>query len=102
VSDTKTYWLEFADQDKWLGAAIVEVTVEDAADALIDNQTRFPQARPGAEWIGAAASNAWKNGCNPGGSMRAIDITGATLPEDTPFNTLMQEKELRERGLIIK
>ncbi len=67
----KVFWLSFCDGDKptgeqFLGAAIVEVTAEEADAAAIEVMLRFPLAQPGAEWLAAASRKAHALGCNPG------------------------------------
>lgn len=97
--DTKTFWLSFVEQDQFLGVAIVDVTIEEAAAMFTEQLDRFPNARPGAEWFGAAIRKAWQHGCNPGGQVGCADITERITPE-TPRYVLMQKDELRQRGFL--
>lgn len=78
----KTFWLSFCDNDKpngeqFLGACVVDVSEEQANDALTDIDVRFPNHADGAEWIGAAIKAAWELGCNPGGEMASFEMTDA-------------------------
>lgn len=73
---TRTFWLSFASEEAgFLGVAIVDVDEADAAAAKVIIAERFPHARPGAEWIGAASAKAHATGCNPGGQMLSHDVT---------------------------
>lgn len=102
MSDAKTFWLSFGDGEKpdgeqFLGVAVVDVSVEEAADALEDIRTRFPKASPGAEWIAAATRKAWLMGCNPGGAVLCAEVPpehAAVLPR----NRLLTNEELERFG----
>lgn len=98
---TKTFWLSFCDPDKpkgeqFLGAAVVDVTDEMAAEALIDVILRFPMAMDEAEWPAAATREAHRTGCNPGGEVAITEITEA--PPDIlaayPRNQLLSRAEI--------
>lgn len=95
----KTFWLEFNDHGLPLGAAIIDVSVEEAADVYVLLQETSPRAKPGAEWLAAAVKKAWQRGCNPGGQVYGVEVTGR-IPDDAPHDQLMQERELRAAGLI--
>jgi len=97
---TKTFWLSFCDAERpkgrqFLGVAVVDVTDEDAANALIDVVLKFPFAQEGAEWISAASQKAWQMGCNPSGEMASFE-----MPHDDertfmyPRNTLLQKSDI--------
>ena len=94
---TRTYWLSFADE-KFLGAAVVDVTRADAdvARAMID--TRYQHRERGAEWTAAAIMKAHKQGCNPGGEVLAIDITDAEHPIPLIKNRLLTREDLEDAG----
>ena len=76
----KIFWLSFCDTakkkgDQFLGGCVVEVTDEEAREALTELVLRFPDHREGAEWIAAATRKASRTGCNPGGEVAGYDIT---------------------------
>ena len=101
---TRTLWLSFCDGAKpagqqFLGVCVVDVTPEEADEALIDVLFRFPLAEPGAQWIAAAVKKAHRAGCNPGGEVATADITDATPPAPLPKNRLLSFKELEDLGL---
>ena len=96
----KTFYLSFCDNDRpegqrFLGACVVDVTQEDADNALVVLAARFPQALPESEWIAAAMTKAHREKCNPGGEVMSCEI-----PQDNPAlalyprNTLMSLAEL--------
>jgi hypothetical protein len=104
---TRTFWLSFVDPDKpegqrLLGVAIVDVNDEEAAHAKLDVAARFPNAQPDAEWIAAATSRAWAVGCNPGGEIGFMDITGQPQAAHGPRDRLMQYAELLDLGLVAR
>lgn len=102
----KTFWLSFVDPagregHRFLGVAIVEVTDTEAAAALVDVRARFPQARPGAEWIAAAARKAWERGCNPGGEVGTMEMSpNATISDRLPRYQLLSRAELEALDAI--
>jgi hypothetical protein len=107
TKQVRRYWLSFTDPQRpkgqqFLGVAIVDVDNEDAADAKVDIDQKFPSHVDGAEWIAAASRKAWRTGCNPGGEMASMDITDAPPPEggELPLHRLMPQSELRRLGLI--
>ena len=80
----KVFWLSFCDSDRpkgqqFLGAAVIDVTAEEADEAAIEVMLRFPFAQPDAEWIAAAIKKAHRLGCNPGGEVATME-----LPPDHP------------------
>lgn len=94
----KTFWLSFCDAERpegerFLGACIVDVTDEEAADALIEIALRFPFAQPDAEWIAAATRKAHILGCNPGGQVASMEIE-----HDHPNLALYQRGVLMDRA----
>lgn len=96
----KTFWLSFCDKERpkgeqFLGACIVDVTDQDAAEAAIDVALGFPNARPGAEWVAAALKKAWRLGCNPGG-----EVAHHEIPADNPNVTQFQRGVLLDRATI--
>lgn len=104
---TKRFWLSFTDSDKpkgeqFLGVCIVEVTEDDAADALAVIKTRpsWRHAQPGAEWLGAALRVAHQMGCNPGGAVGSLDITDEPHFTLAPVNRLLSRRDLFALGLI--
>jgi predicted RecA/RadA family phage recombinase len=101
---TRTFWLSFVDPEsgKNLGVAIVDVTEADVTVLLAEGfHTRFPKAKPGAEWIAAATRVAWAHNCNPGGQVGSAELTGdAALLAHAPRNRLMDRPELEARGLV--
>lgn len=90
----RTFYLSFADDDGFRGAAVVDVTEDDAALAKLDLAIRFPNALPGAEWIAAATRKAHAKGCNPGGEVLSCDITDAYEKSLYPRNKLMSKADL--------
>src|SRR5262245_7565491 len=102
TGSTRTYWLSFVDPDaavgsKFLGVCVVDVDLEDAADAQIEAEAapardhqncRCVMCTPDshAGWIIAAVHQARLMGCNPGGEVQAQDITGDPAP---PKNRLL-------------
>jgi len=100
MSETKTFWLSFCDGERpkgeqFLGGCLVDVTEDDAAEALLFIQQQFPNAQPGSEWIGAASRKAHQLGCNPGGEMVSIEI-----PQDHPNLTRYPHGVLMDRATI--
>ena len=75
----RTFWLSFCDGSKpkgsqFLGACIVDVSDQDAREALGIIALKFPNAMPDSEWVGAASRKAHTLGCNPGGEMMSVEI----------------------------
>lgn len=95
----RTFWLSFCDPDrpegqKFLGAAVVDVTDEEAAAVTPLMRATFPLAQDGAEWIAAATGKAHAFGCNPGGEVSSVEITGAAHAALYPRNQLMSKAEI--------
>jgi hypothetical protein len=98
----KTFWLSFVDGDRapgqqFLGVAIVDITDEEAAEALVEVQAKFPHARDGSEWLAAASRKAHLMACNPGGEMLSVEL----LPEHAeslPRYRLLSRDELTSLG----
>jgi len=102
--EPKTFWLSFCDPtrptgEQFLGVCIVDVTQEDADEALLDVVLNFPCAQEGAHWIGAASRKAHREGCNPGGEMASMDITGVPSPVPLVKNQLLSFADLERLGL---
>ena len=57
-----------------MGACLVRIDEVDAARMAEEIKTKWPKAREGAEWVGAAARKAHELGCNPGGEMAMYKI----------------------------
>ena len=79
----RTFWLSFCDTkkrkgDQFSGACVVDVTDDDAREALTELVLRFPNHLDGAEWIAAATRKAHRAGCNPGGEVAGYDISAGT------------------------
>jgi len=95
---TRTFWLSFhGDADQFLGACVVDVTDEDAAQAKAFATQRFPGARPGSEWLGAAIRKAHVLSCNPGGDVAGLEITHETseiIMMRAPRNRLLSVAEI--------
>jgi len=96
---TRTFWLSFCDSDRpvkqqFLGACLVDVDENDAAAALAVIRRRFPRAKDGAEWIGAASRKAHAMKCNPGGEMLSIDVTGHPNLAKFPRHRLLSRADI--------
>ena len=103
--ETRTFWLSFVDPDRPkgqrnLGAAVVDVTEDDAEAEKGELAAKCPQHMEGAEWIAAASRKAWQTGCNPGGEMASMDITGIEPPRELPKYQLLSREEWQRRGLM--
>jgi hypothetical protein len=102
----KTYWMSFCDGERpegqqFLGVAVIDVTVEEAADELSDLNVRFPNHAEGAEWIAAAARKAWRLGCNPGGQVMNCELSREWPGYDScPRGVLMTRERLAELELV--
>jgi hypothetical protein len=102
----RTFWLSFTDPDRpkgeqFLGIALIDVTDADAARAKTEVAARFPHAREGSEWIAAATQVAWAMGCNPGGEMLTIDVTGEYDTDKLPRNRLLSKADLNDCGIDV-
>jgi hypothetical protein len=102
---TKTYWLSFVSAEpprEFLGVAVVDINETDVAEVILGGLYRqFPDARPGVEALAAAAQKAYRTGCNPGGSVGALDITAdAALCRVVPRNVLLDRATLDALGLL--
>jgi hypothetical protein len=82
--------------DRFLGVAVVAVTIEEASDALIEIEVKFPQHLPGAEWIFAANRKAHGLGRNPGGEVASWEVPAGLVASR---GRLMMKAELEARGL---
>src|SRR5437773_2033066 len=65
VPETKVFWLSFCDGDRpageqFLGVAIVDVTAEDAAAALLDLRVRFSTRNPAPNGSRRPSAKAWR------------------------------------------
>jgi hypothetical protein len=103
----RTFWLSFGDPDRpkgeqFLGVAIVDVTDADAARAKRLVMARFPHAHSGSEWIAAAGQVAWATGCNPGGQILTIDVTGEHETDKLPRNRLLSKADLSDLGMGVE
>lgn len=67
------FWMSFADEHSFRGACIVE-----------------------APTFEEAIRSAWKNGCNPGGEVRALEIPGIYFVDPKDMYRLIGEQEARE------
>jgi hypothetical protein len=105
MPDIRTFYLSFADDDRprgeqFLGACVVDVTEDDARAARTVIALQFPNAREGAEWIGAASTVAHRHGCNPGGQMLSVDVTDSVEAARYPRNTLLSRADLEQLGPV--
>lgn len=105
MTKTRTFWMSFADPEKpegqqFLGVCILDVTTEDVVEGLPDMRRWFPRAEEGAEWNFAAMRKAHRLGCNPGGQIAYVDITGRHAPAPLIKNKLLSHKELWAAGLV--
>jgi len=96
----KMFWMSFCDGERpkgrqFLGACLIEVTAEEAEAAHLDLMLRFPFAQPDAEWIAAAAANAHRLGCNPGGEVATWE-----MPVGHPYLARYQFGVLMDRATI--
>lgn len=103
----RTYWLSFCDPERpeseqFLGACLVEVTDEDAATALTFITEHFPKHAPGAEWQAAAARKAHREGCNPGGQILQIDVTGHPMLRLYPLHKLLSMAEIEAIAPVVR
>lgn len=103
----KTFWLSFCDGEQppgqqFLGACLVDVTLEDAEAARVEMLRRFPQAQVDAEWIAAASRKAWALHCNPGGEMAFVDVTDQPELAYYERGVLMSRDEIAARDLVIR
>lgn len=76
-------WLSFADEDRFLGLAVVEV--QRSAHSKV--------------WMFRAIRRAWDMGINPGGEVVAFDVTASIseIPESLR-NRLLSKGEAEEIG----
>ena len=88
-----TFWLSFADETGNLGVAVVDVTPEDIEAAKVKVARDFPNARPGAELVGAAIGIAHRLGCNPGGSVLCFPIPSE---HPAPRGVLLTKDEAKQ------
>jgi hypothetical protein len=100
----RIYWLSFVDDDRppgsrFLGVAIVRVTEDHAAELRDELAERFPNARPGAEWIAAAVRRSWRLGCNPGGEIATSEIPEEDWPRvEAYLGRLLSTADLDRAG----
>ena len=90
----KMFWLSFCDSNRlkgaqFLGAAVVEVTAEEADEAAVDVMLWYPFAQPDSEWIVAAVTKAHRLGCNPGGEVTSIEVPQNMNLAGYEFSVLM-------------
>jgi hypothetical protein len=105
MPDIRTFYPSFADNDRprgdrFLGACLVDVTEDDARAARTMIALKFPNAREGAEWIGAASTVAHRHGCNPGGEMLSVDVTDQPEAARYPHNKLLSRADLEQLGPV--
>lgn len=98
----KIFWLSFCDSSRpegsqFLGACVIEVTREEAEDALIEVALRFSFAQGGAEWIAAAVRKAHELHCNPGGEVATMEI-----PPDHPMLNFYARGILMDKATIAR
>lgn len=100
---TKTFWISFCDSDtgKNIGVCVVEVTGEQAEEAIAIHKQVNPQGEhPTDEWMIAAIGQTLLMECNPGGEVAMQEVPDpSVLPPDLPRNRLIQEDELKRNGL---
>ena len=101
----KTYWMSFADATTGenLGVCVVEVTVEQAAEAVAIVKRINPEGtcERGEEWSVAAVGQSLRMKCNPGGGMQLTEVLDPlVLPVDLPRNTLIRPEELQRNGWV--
>jgi hypothetical protein len=105
MPEIRTFYLSFADDERprgeqFLGACLVDVTDDDARAARTMIALKFPNARDGAEWIGAASTVAHRHGCNPGGQMLSVDVTDQPEKDRYPRNRLLSRADLEQFGPV--
>jgi hypothetical protein len=93
----RTFWLSFGDPDRPKGEQFL-----DAARAKRLVMARFPHAHSGSEWIAAAGQVAWATGCNPGGQILTIDVTGEHETDKLPRNRLLSKADLSDLGMGVE
>jgi hypothetical protein len=97
----KTYWLSFCDAKTGenIGVCVVEVS-DEQADEAVDIVKRIKGSCPdGEEWTAAAIGQSLLMECNPGGSVLATEVVDpSVLPPDLPRNRLLREDELQRNG----
>jgi hypothetical protein len=99
---TRLFWLSFVDADRpvgtqFLGVAIIEVMEVMAANMRDELRLMFPNHEPGAEWIAAAAREAHRLGCNPGGEVASVEIDD---DHGVPRGRLLSRADLEAVGAI--
>lgn len=102
MSEQKVFWLSFCDAHRptgqqFLGACLIRVDAQEAADAEVELKQRFPHTQPGAgsEWLAAAIKNAHRLGCNPGGEVASCEI-----PVDHPNLARYEFGVLMDRATV--
>ncbi|HEX4915008.1 MAG TPA: hypothetical protein VFV51_13665, partial [Vicinamibacterales bacterium] len=99
---TRTFWISFCDSDtgKNIGICVVEVTSEQAEEAIaIHRQVNPHGEHPTDEWMVAAIGQTLLMECNPGGEVAMQEVVDpSVLPPDLPRNRLIQEDELKRNG----
>jgi hypothetical protein len=101
----KTYWMAFAEATtgKNLGVCVVEVTAEQAAEAVALVKRINPKGKceHGEEWTVAAVGQSLRLKCNPGGGMQLTEVLDpSVLPVGLPRNTLILPEELQQNGWV--
>ena len=96
----KTYWLSFCDEHtgERLGVCVVEVSEEQAREAVEVVKGIKGFCPEGEEWPVAAIGQSLAMECNPGGDVQATEVDLTRLPPDVPRNRLLQSDELRRNG----
>lgn len=88
----RTYWLSFASEQGFLGACVVDVTEEQAAQVLKDVPEIYDKEE--GPWVVAAARVAHREGCNPGGEVAAWRFDDVKTGVDYPKNVLMSRADI--------
>jgi len=98
----KTYWLSFCDAQTGdnLGVCVVEVSEEQATEAIEVVKRIKGVCRDGEEWTVAAIGQSLLHECNPGGSVQLVKVDLSQLPPDVPRNRLIRLDELRRNGWV--
>jgi hypothetical protein len=76
------WWLSFVDEDMPAGQRFVGVAIVQG------------------HGVASAASRAHELGVNPGGAVKALELSGADIPAPALRNRLLSMDELKEAGLV--
>jgi hypothetical protein len=108
MSETRLYWLSFADPDKpkgeqFLGVSIVRVTKAEAINEALDLAMNGRPAPHNQEafWLAAAARKAWRLKINPGGEMAALrldDQVNWPYLIDCPVDVQLTPEQIQQFG----